>query len=55
MFSQFILHIIITAIIFTVIASGFKFFIKIKGGLDFSYIAIIMFASYIGALANIHR
>ncbi|MCX6824982.1 MAG: branched-chain amino acid ABC transporter permease [candidate division SR1 bacterium] len=54
MFSNFILHIIITAIIFTVIASGFKFFIKLKGGLDFSYIAIIMFASYIGALININ-
>jgi len=52
---EFILHISISAIIFTIIASGFKFFIKLKGSLDFSYIAILIFASYAGALVNIYR
>lgn len=51
---QFILHIIISAIIFTVLASGFKIFIKLKGNLDFSYIAIVIFAAYVWALLNIH-
>ena len=51
---QFVFHIIISAIIFAILASGFRFFIKLKGNLDFSYMAIVIFASYVGALLNIH-
>lgn len=51
---QFAFHIIIAAIIFTILASGFKFFIKLKWNLDFSYMAIVIFSSYIWALLNIH-
>lgn len=51
---QFMIHIIISAIIFTLLASGFKFFIKLKWNLDFSYMAIIIFSSYLSALLNIH-
>ena len=49
------LHILITAIIFGILASGFKFFVKLRGTLDFSYMAIVIFASYAGTLLNIHR
>ncbi len=51
---QFAFHIIISAIIFTILASGFKFFIKLKWNLDFSYMAIVIFSSYTWALLNIH-
>lgn len=51
---QFAIHIIISAIIFTLLASGFKFFIKLKWNLDFSYMAIVIFSSYLSALLNIH-
>jgi len=49
------LHILISAIIFAILASGFKFFVKLRGTLDFSYMAIVIFASYAGTLLNIHR
>jgi len=51
---QFVIHIIISAIIFALLASGFKFFIKLKWNLDFSYMAIVIFSSYLSALLNIH-
>ncbi|MDR0369434.1 MAG: hypothetical protein LBH96_02640 [Candidatus Peribacteria bacterium] len=51
---QFFIHIIISAIIFTFLASGFKLFINLKGNLDFSYMAIVIFASYSCALLNLH-
>lgn len=51
---QFVFHIIISAIIFTILASGFKFFIKLKWNLDFSYMAIVIFSSYTAALLNIN-
>jgi branched-chain amino acid transport system permease protein len=51
---QFVIHIIISAIIFALLASGFKFFIKLKWNLDFSYMAIVIFSSYLSALLNIN-
>lgn len=51
---QFILHILISAIIFAILTSGFRFFIKLRWTIDFSYVAIIIFASYTSALLNIH-
>lgn len=51
---QFALHIIISAIIFAILTSGFRFFIKLRGTIDFSYVAIVIFASYAAALLNIH-
>ena len=52
---EFIYHIVIFAIIFYILSAGFKFFIKLKGTLDFSYFAIIIFSAYLWALLNIHR
>lgn len=52
MFWPFLLHIIVTAIIFAILASGFKFFVKLKGTLDFSYLAIVIFGAYAGSLFN---
>jgi ABC-type branched-subunit amino acid transport system permease subunit len=51
---QFFIHIIISAVIFTFLASGFKLFISLKGNLDFSYLAIVIFSSYGCALLNLH-
>lgn len=51
---QFTFHIFISWIIFALLASGFKFFIKLKGNFDFSYLGIVLFTSYISALTNIH-
>ena len=51
---QFILHITISAIIFAILTSGFRFFIKLRWTIDFSYLAIVIFASYTAALLNIH-
>ena len=50
---QFALHIIISAIIFAILTSGFRFFIKLRWTIDFSYLAIVIFASYASALFNI--
>lgn len=49
---QFVLHILTTAFIFSLLASWFRFFIKLKWSCDFSYMAIVIFASYICALLN---
>ena len=43
-----------TGIIFYIIVSGFKFYLKLRGTIDFSYLAIVIFATYVGALVNIH-
>ncbi|MFZ2150524.1 MAG: branched-chain amino acid ABC transporter permease [Candidatus Absconditicoccaceae bacterium] len=51
---QFAIHIAISAIIFAILTSGFRFFIKLRGTIDFSYLAIVIFASYSSALLNIH-
>lgn len=40
--------------IFALLASGFRFFIKLKGNLDFSYIAVVLFSSYVSALVNLN-
>lgn len=50
---EFIAHITISAIIFYIISAWFKFFLKLKGNLDLSYLAIIIFGSYLGAILNI--
>ncbi len=52
--TQFALHIIISAIIFAILTSGFRFFIKLRWTIDFSYLAIVIFASYASALFNIN-
>ena len=52
---QFAIHITISAIIFAILTSGFRFFIKLRGTIDFSYLAIVIFASYTAALINIYR
>lgn len=51
---QFAIHIAISAIIFAILTSGFRFFIKLRWTIDFSYLAIVIFASYSSALLNIH-
>jgi len=48
------MHIVISSIIFGIMGLGFKFFLKLRSTLDFSYIGIIIFASYTAALCNIH-
>lgn len=52
---NFLLHIVIMSIIFTILAVGFKFFLKLIGTLDFSYMGIVMFGSYAAALVHLHR
>ena len=49
---QFIIHILNFALIFSIIACGFRFFIKIKWNCDYSYIAIVIFSSYLCAILN---
>lgn len=51
----FVYHILISGIIFYLLGSGQKFFIKLKGTIDFSYLAIIIFGSYAAVLLNMHR
>lgn len=51
---NFAIHIVISAIIFAILASGFKFFVKLRWSIDFSYIAIVIIASYTAALCNMH-
>lgn len=50
----FLYHLLITTIIFYIIATWFKFFLKLRLTIDFSYVAIVIFASYVTALLNIH-
>jgi ABC-type branched-subunit amino acid transport system permease subunit len=35
-------------------ASGFRFFIKLKGTIDFSYVGLIIFGTYTTVLLHIH-
>lgn len=51
---QFLLHILVSACIFALMASGFRFFIKLKGTIDFSYIGLIIFGTYTTVLLHIH-
>ena len=51
---EFTYHIIITAIIFYILASWFKFFLKLRATVDFSYLVIVIFGTYAGALLNTH-
>ena len=50
---EFLFHLSISAIIFFVICSGFKFFLKIASILDFSYIGVVIFAAYFWFYLNI--
>lgn len=54
MSTQFLLHVCISGIIFYILASGQKLFLKIKGTLDFSYLATVIFATYAAVLFHIH-
>ncbi len=49
---QFLQHILISGIIFAILASGFKFFVKLTWTLDFSYLAIVIFWAYVSSLIN---
>ena len=49
---EFIAHIIISASIFYIISAWFKFFLKLKGNLDISYLAIVIFGAYAWAILN---
>lgn len=51
---QFLIHIMISSCIFALIASGFRFFIKLKGTIDFSYLGIVIFGTYTTVLLHIH-
>jgi len=55
MSAAFIYHIIISGIIFYLLGTGQKLFIKLKGTVDFSYLGIIIFWSYTATLLNMHR
>jgi len=50
----FLYHLIISSIIFYIIATWFKFFLKLRLTIDFSYLAIVLFGSYASALLNMH-
>ena len=50
---SFIYHILISAMIFYILVSWFKFFLKLRGTMDFSYLAIVIFWSYLWAILNI--
>lgn len=50
----FLFHLLITTIIYYIITTWFKFFLKLRLTVDFSYLAIVAFASYVTALLNIH-
>lgn len=51
---QFIYHILITTCIFYIITTWFKFFLKLRMNIDFSYMAIVLFGSYTSVLLNMH-
>ncbi len=51
---EFFVHVMIMSTIFFVISTGFKFFLKIKSTLDLSYMAIIIFSTYVWFYLNIN-
>jgi len=51
---QFLIHIIISSCIFALMASGFRFFVKLKGTIDFSYLGLIIFGTYATVLLHLH-
>lgn len=51
----FVLHICIWSIIMGLLALWFKFFLRLKATLDFSYIWIVIVAAYSSSLAQLHR
>jgi branched-chain amino acid transport system permease protein len=50
----FLYHLCISSIIFYIIATWFKFFLRLRLSVDFSYIAIVLFGSYTSSILNIH-
>jgi len=52
---SFLLHIVVSSLIFGLMGLGFKIFLKLRSTLDFSYIGIIIFSAYASSLVNIHR
>ncbi len=50
----FLLHIGIFSLIMGLLALWFKFFIKLKATLDFSYVGIVIVSAYSSALAQLH-
>ena len=51
---EFILHLLISAIIIYILVSWFKIFLNLRGTIDFGYIWIIIFWAYSSALLNIN-
>ena len=52
---NFLYHILISWLIFYLLTAGGKFYVKFRGSVDFSYLAIVIFGAYAGTLLNIHR
>lgn len=50
----FLLHILISGIIFYLLWTWQKFFIKLKATVDFSYLWVVIFGSYSAVLLNMH-
>ncbi len=50
----FLYHLLISSCIFYIIATWFKFFLKLRLSIDFSYLAIVLFWSYASVLLNMH-
>lgn len=48
----FLYHLLISSVIFYILSTGFKFFLKLRLHIDFSYIGIVLFASYVTAILN---
>lgn len=52
---NFLYHVLASWLIFYLLTAGGKFYVKFRGSVDFSYLAIVIFGAYAGALLNIHR
>ncbi len=50
----FLFHLLIVSIVYYIINTWFKFFLKLRLTIDFSFLAIVIFGAYAGALLNIH-
>lgn len=43
-------HVVVISCIMYVLTSGFTFFLRLRGTADFSYMAIVIFGAYAGAI-----
>lgn len=51
---QFILHLLVVSYIMHILATGCNIYLKVKGSLDLSYVAIVLFGAYASVLLHIH-